>query len=77
MSSRPWLWGRRQFLRKARYMGSCSQWQDGVENVLKIVKSQLDTTMALTGASRLEDIQRSHVIKGDPYEPPPLEMTKK
>ncbi|GFY14616.1 hydroxyacid oxidase 2 [Trichonephila clavipes] len=68
---------------KAVFFGRPAIWglvhsgQGGVENVLKIVKSQLDTTMALTGVSRLEDIQRSHVVKGDPYEPPPLEMTKK
>ncbi|KAG8185345.1 hypothetical protein JTE90_005472 [Oedothorax gibbosus] len=35
--------------------------QDGVEKVIDIMKTQLDTTMALAGASHLEDIQRSHV----------------
>ncbi|GFY43288.1 peroxisomal, partial [Trichonephila inaurata madagascariensis] len=65
--------GEGSFFGRPAIWGLVHSGQDGVENVLKIVKSQLDTTMALTGVSRLEDIQRSHVVKGDRYEPPPLD----
>ncbi|GBM15316.1 Hydroxyacid oxidase 1 [Araneus ventricosus] len=66
---------------KAVFFGRPAIWglvhsgQDGVDNVLKIVKSQLDTTMALTGASRLDDIQRSHVMKDDAYDSHAAETT--
>ncbi|CAL1280235.1 unnamed protein product [Larinioides sclopetarius] len=66
---------------KAVFFGRPAIWglvhsgQDGVDNVLKIVKSQLDTTMALTGVSHLDDIQRSHVMKDDAYGSHAVETT--
>ncbi|GIY09691.1 hydroxyacid oxidase 1 [Caerostris darwini] len=71
------LGARAVFFGRPAIWGLVHSGQDGVENILRIVKSQLDTTMALTGVSRLEDIQRSHVVKEGFYDLMPSEATKK
>lgn len=54
---------------KAAFIGRPAIWglsidgENGVQKVLQVVKEELQLTMQLAGASRIEDIERSMVVK--------------